>query len=139
MQLYLNGAPSTLSDFVSEPLARAVLNSLFSWARAHDDDKLPGRSRNGWWGDSFSDNPGDRFGSRLWLLSREKVTSETVARAREYAEEALSWLVEDGVASRVIVTTEVTNAGQVAMQVVIVRPGENDLTARFFDLWSALT
>ena len=83
--------------------------------------------------------PGDQFGSRLWLLSREKVVPETVARAKEYAEEALAWLIEDGVASRVVVTAEATDAGLVVMEVVIVRPGERDLTARFFDLWSALT
>lgn len=139
MQLMLNGVPATLSEFVDDDLARAVLNSVFSWSRARPDDELPGRSRHGWWGDSFAEDPGDRFGSRLWLLSREKVTAETLERAREYAEESLQWLVDDGVASRVIVSAEQHERDRVDLQVVVERPGMRDLVARFSDVWSALT
>ena len=69
----------------SEPLVRAVIISLFTWRRARPDDDLPGDLRMGWWGDSVPEIPNDRIGSRLWLLSRAKLTVETVARAREYA------------------------------------------------------
>ena len=47
---------------------------------------------------------GDHIGSRLWLLSREKQLAGVLERARHYAEEALTWLVEDGVATAVQVT-----------------------------------
>ena len=36
MQFYLNGAEAPLTDFARDDLARAVVNSLFSWARAEE-------------------------------------------------------------------------------------------------------
>ena len=42
MQLFINGSQTTLSDFMKDDLPRAVINSLFSWKRAEDDDELPG-------------------------------------------------------------------------------------------------
>lgn len=84
-------------------LETAVIISLFTDRRAADDDTLPDGSgdRRGWWADTYPDIPGDRIGSRLWLLSREKDLRAVVHRAREYAEEALGWMVDDGIAARV--------------------------------------
>ena len=88
-------------------LSTAVLISLFTDARADAADVLPtaGDDRRGWWADTFAENDGDRIGSRLWLLSREKATNTTLERARGYARDALTWLIEDGIASRVEVAT----------------------------------
>ncbi|SHJ69368.1 Mu-like prophage protein gp46 [Roseomonas rosea] len=81
-------------------LETAVMISLFTDARAADDDKLPAGStdRRGWWGNTVDQQP---IGSRLWLLRRAKREPETLRRARRYIEEALAWLVEDEVAARV--------------------------------------
>lgn len=84
-------------------LRTAVMLSLFSDARATpvelsrygDDDP------RGWWGDLLAQVDGDRWGSKLWLLEREKQTDETLNRAREYAFDSLRWLSEDGIAERV--------------------------------------
>ena len=91
---------------VDDGLRTAVLVSLFTDRRAADDDELPAGSddRRGYWGDAYAEIKGDLTGSRLWLLSRAKVLPETLARAREYAEEALAWLTEDKVARAVNVT-----------------------------------
>ena len=61
LTLTLDGQTSSLGllqdidNDKSDPLVRAVIISLFTWRRAHDDDVLPnaGMSRMGWWGDSF--------------------------------------------------------------------------------------
>ena len=45
------------------------------------------------------------WGSRLWLLKRGKVSTATIALAKSYIEEALQWLLNDGVAKRIIVKT----------------------------------
>lgn len=84
-------------------LESAVILSLFLDARAGEGDELPYGvgSRRGYWADSLEGIEGDRSGSKLWLLSREKQTSRTLSRARDYARQALAWLVEDGVAARV--------------------------------------
>lgn len=103
-------------------LETAVIISLFSDRRAQPDDVVEGEDRGGWWGDSFADVQGDRIGSRLWLLRREKQTNETLSRAREYCEEALRWLLEDGVASGVSVETQWIRMGVMGVVIEITRP-----------------
>lgn len=81
----------------------AIYISLFTDRRANENDPLPDErvgqpsDMRGWWGDylSLSDAP-EIIGSRLWLLSREKEMAVVVARAQEYAGEALAWLREFG-------------------------------------------
>jgi phage gp46-like protein len=105
-------------------LETAVLLSLITDSRAEADDVLPdgGTDRRGWWADAWPESEGDRIGSRLWLLGREKDTATTLQRAREYAEEALAWLLEDGVARRVQVTAERVRSGVLRLSVEIQRP-----------------
>lgn len=134
--LLINGRPSEISIFASDELARSVMISLFSWARAHDDDEVEGRRRYGFWGDTYGD-PGERTGSRLWLLRRQKVTATAIERAREYAQEALEWLIQDGVADAVSVTAERDSLDRVVLGVTITRDGRSR-TLRFSDVWSFL-
>lgn len=106
-------------------LETAVILSLLCDARARDDDTLPneGKDRRGWWADSVAPEvDGDRTGSRLWLLSREKTLPETLRRAKDYAEEALAWLTEDHVADSVTVTAEMPRRGLLALTAVITLP-----------------
>lgn len=137
MQFYLNGAEATLTDFARDDLARAVVNSLFSWARADRDDERPGESKMGWWADSFSDG-GDKFGSRLWLLMRSSRTSEDIALAEEYALEALQWMLDDNIAAEIKAAAELDSFERLNLQIEIVRPDGKSLTARFADVWSEL-
>ena len=91
--------------------------------RAEADDPLPAPGeRGGWWGDALSPIAGDRIGSRLWLLAREKRLASVVARAREYVNEALAWLIEDGVAKAVDVNAEAQGAHTLAFEVFVTRP-----------------
>lgn len=80
----------------------AVIISFYTDRAANDDDVIPDGTdnRRGWWADSYNDDD-DKIGSRLWLLGREKQTDETLGRAEEYADEALQWLIDDGVAKTV--------------------------------------
>ena len=95
----------------------AILISLFTDARAADDETLPeaGSDRRGWWGDAYAREvqpdagtarDPNRIGSLLWLLSRSKITARTLAQATQACEEALAWLVRDGIASAVRVVIE---------------------------------
>lgn len=123
---------------LEEGLASAVLVSLFSDHRAASGEVPAGADPRGWWGDALlPPAPGDRIGSRLWLLAREKSTEETRARAEDYAREALAWLVEDGIAERVEVAAswaEPRPAGWLRLVVTVHRPGE--VPARYAMLWS---
>lgn len=121
-------------------LRTAVIISLFTDRRARADDRLPqaGSDRRGWWGDVVARDSADRIGSRLWLLSREKQTDQVVARAREYALEALAWMLTDRVASAVDVTAEVAGPGVLALSVFITRPSGPD-RLRFDFVWQGTT
>jgi phage gp46-like protein len=121
-------------------LKTAVILSLFIDRRAEDDDELPDNTgdRRGWWADAYPDVVGDQYGSRLWLLSREKQVPSVLARAKEYAEEALSWMVEDGIAESVLVTAEWVRRGMLGLLVQITKPDAAALEHRFEILWEAL-
>lgn len=100
-------------------LRTAVLLSLFLDRRAGDDDVAEGGDRHGSWMDQYLDQPNDKLGSRLWLLRREKETTATLQRARTYAEEALRWLVEDGIARKVETEAEWVARGVLGMGITI--------------------
>lgn len=135
MKLYLNGAATTFSDVEQDDLSRAVINSIFTWRRSDVDDDIPGKSREGWWGDTYPDTVGDKFGSKLWLLQRAKLTDETMTKARDYVEESLQWMKEDGVAGAIAVETERGDFDRLDIFVVITKPDASQMTMRFQDVW----
>lgn len=139
LTVVIDGRTVPLGLDSTEPLVRAVIISLFTWRRANPDDELPGSVRMGWWGDSFATVANDRIGSRLWLLSRAKLLPETVARAREYAEEAVRWLIDDGIAARVEVEAERHGLSTLALGVRITKAdGKVPLDLRFTNVWEFL-
>lgn len=114
-----------------EGLTTAVILSLYTDRRALEADRLPDGTtdRRGYWADAYNDRP---HGSRLWLLHREKEQDTVLRRAKEYAEEALAWLVEDEVASQVVVDAIHLRRGVLQLLVQIHR-GERDTLERQFD------
>lgn len=118
-------------------LETAMIISLFTDRRANPDDVLPdgGDDRRGYWADAYSDIEGDRWGSRLWLLEREKLVPETLRRAREYAEEALAWMIEDDVVDRIVVKAEAVEQKLLALSIEIYRPGQAPDRYRFNRYW----
>lgn len=119
----------------------AVILSLFTDRRAEADDALPDGAdplfgRRGWIGDALTLGaavPGDRIGSRLWLLVREKQVEETLRLAEEYATEALDWMIADGLATEVEITAEWVALGTLGLGVRITLPA-GDQTAFAFGL-----
>lgn len=118
-------------DLVIDPgLGSAVLRSLLTDRRATAAELARHGSDDprGWWGET----PGDAYGSGLWLLAREKETQETLARAREYAREALRWLVVDGIAETVEVAATYPERGRLRL---VVRVGRGK-ASRWAQLWA---
>jgi phage gp46-like protein len=121
-------------------LESAVLVSLFTDRRASPEQIRRGEDAadlRGWWGDFNPPADGDKTGSLLWLLRREKQTRETLARARQYAEQALAWMIEDRVATRVTVNTEYGAPGVMHIEAVIERPNAARLRYRYDYEWAA--
>jgi phage gp46-like protein len=121
-----------------DEIKSGVLLSLFLDRRAEAGDVLPdgANDHRGWWADEFADVDGDRIGSRLWLLSREKSVDTVARRAQEYAAEALQWMVDDGAADKIDVITEIAGR-QLSLGIDVYRPGAASPSAyRFAPLWA---
>lgn len=111
------------ADLAAEDtLLTAVVLSLMCDAEASADDVPVGEDRRGWWADAFSDVT-QSYGSRLWLLTREKQLPATIARARAFVLEALQWLVDDGLATGVEAVVFAPRMGWLTAQVDITLDG----------------
>jgi phage gp46-like protein len=129
------------NDLLTEDgLNTAVIASLFTDRRAEDSDILPDGTtdRRGWWGDAFPTVSEDKFGSRLWLLSREKQQQSVLDRAVVYAKEALQWLIDDQVAQAIDVVAEFTKPGMLGLSITITRPASaSTVDFKFYFNWAA--
>ena len=115
-----------------EELTTAVLMSIYTDQRDDDSEFLD--DRRGWWGDLTTD--ADEIGSKVWRLQREKITQENLTSLKQYLEDCLAWMVEDGVANSVEAEVERADINKVYARIVISK-GENELVIKFTDLWEA--
>lgn len=100
-------------------LGTCVLISLFTDRRATADDGLPAAERRGWVGDVLADIEGDRIGSRLWLLKREKQTEDVRQRAEEYAAEAVQWMLDDELVTSIEIEAAWVRASVLGLRVTL--------------------
>ena len=132
IDLLLKDDSSTLVR--DEGLQTAVLISLFTDQRVSEAEVPSGlSSQSGWWGDEFSEIIGDQIGSKIWTFSRGMATTQTAAAIQVRAKQSLDWMIEDGVASQVEVTTSASK-GCINISVKILRPnGDVDRFSVFWD------
>lgn len=105
--------------------------------RAEPSDPVDDANRQGWWGDSFPALANDRIGSRLWLLRRRSLTSQTIRDAKRYAEEALAWLIDDGIVTTVAVTVSRSAVNTLSAVVELRRPEGEIVSIHIEDLQAA--
>lgn len=110
----------------------AVLISLFSDRLASEDDVTDDGDRRGWWGDTGEDIP---LGSRLWLLARSVLSRAVARKAEFYAEEALAWLVSDGILSAVSATSQILWPDRLYLTILLIRPDNSRQEYKFTWLW----
>lgn len=93
-------------DLARDPgVETAIFICLFTDQRANVDDVLPDNSGDmrGFWGDDLNaDKRSD--GSRIWLLLRNPITEALLSQLKETVNQALSWLVDDGIMDNVEVS-----------------------------------
>ncbi len=132
-------------------LARAVLVALNTDRRALDDDTLPNPrddDRRGWWADMDAQAiwGGWPIGTRLWLLTRAKLTDQnarqgsTIAVAQGYIAEALQPFVDAKFCTSfdIALTTLVGPAGPYGIggTITLVRGPKSAIALAYQDLWS---
>ncbi|WP_051278465.1 phage GP46 family protein [Solimonas flava] len=114
-----------------DSLRPAVIASLLTdreYADAADGD------RRGSWQDALLADAADRNGSLLWRVLPGKRTPAKLAEAKQYAEQALAWLVDDSIASGVSVTPSWDARGQLQLDVEIARANGVE-RYRLAELW----
>lgn len=120
-------------------LETAVLLSLFTDRRSEMGDPLPAgqKDRRGWWADETPVVENDLWGSRLWLLAREKQAASVLERAETYAAEALQWMIQDKIARSIEVAASFPARGLLALEITISRPEHDPVTYRYDAAWTA--
>lgn len=131
---------------IENGLTSVVLVSLFTDRRAKPDDEIPDAragqhaitiDKRGWAGDTLNEN-GDRIGSRLWLLQREKQTEETRRKAIEYAKEALNHLIADNIVSDVTVDAEWEGIGRLNMVITLIKNDGETAIVQLTDIFGGV-
>lgn len=112
------------SDIASESaLETAVIISLFTDKRVNDE--------RGFFGDSLESEP---WGSKIWTLQREKLTDQTKKKLEDYAKESLQWLIDDKIAKKITVESEIVKPARINLLVKIYK-GDSVSDHRFDNIW----
>lgn len=120
-----------------QDLETACLVSIFT-DRLAETDYAPTdgtTDRRGWWGDLYSDRP---LGSRIWELERAKKNRGTLGLAQRYALDAMQWLIDDGVATDVLVNTQWVTPTMLGIAIAITKPNGTVSRFMFGWVWSGL-
>jgi phage gp46-like protein len=120
-----------------QDLETACLTSLFSDALA-TPDFIPTdgtTDRRGWWADTYLDIP---LGSNLWQLDRSKTTRAALGTARAYAQNALNWLILDGVAAEITVNATWLSTTMIGLAIAITEPNGTETRFMFAWVWANL-
>lgn len=115
-----------------DDLHTAILLSLFTDRLARADDDIDGDDRRGWWGDSGATSA---IGSRLWLLRRQKLTTQVAIKAEDYAREALAWLMEDAVVSAISPRAKIIFPNTLLLIIAYQQPGKTQSSVKFSWVW----
>lgn len=113
-------------------LETAILISLFTDRLARTDDGIDSDDRRGWWGDTNSEYP---IGSRLWLLRREKLTTKVALKAEDYANEALVWLLDDGVVTAISANAQIVYPKRLNLIINYQQPEKAQVSVKFSWVW----
>jgi phage gp46-like protein len=109
-------------------LSTAVYISLFT--DGYDSDSGEG----GYWGDTVG---GDPRGSLLWTVAREVISPTLPVRIKKICEDALQWLIDDGIASTVAVTVTVSGQFALTISIDIKQADASTLSLEYSYNWNA--
>ncbi|WP_157964418.1 phage GP46 family protein [Ephemeroptericola cinctiostellae] len=141
--------PKTYAFALECGLHTAVIHSLYTDARAGRDDGLPYNStdKRGWLGAEFIPrtvgNGRGEYGSRLWLNyykpARNSGHKKSALEAQRFAaQEALAWLIDDGVIDSMIINADYRHKDGVELLAIgIVMYRDNDNMPIYDAVWGS--
>lgn len=119
----------------SNDLETAVLLSLFTDAQAPDGTVPPDGSTDlrGCWIDGME---GASFGSLLWTIeSAKKIGNGLLTHAQTICQQALQWMVDDGIVGAVSVTTSWLNATTLNIGISLTMPDGTNQSFQYAWAW----
>ena len=121
---------------LSDSLQMSVILSIACWCRdvPYDGAAILEPSIGGWWADAMNEMP---IGSRLWTLFRSKLTTPTLKNAESLIKDALKWMVDDGVAKDVKVSSGNGGKHTAWFIVEIVKPNGDTEQFKYETNWEA--
>ena len=91
-------------DFaLTKGLDTSLVVSFFTDARASASEVSIPEYRSGWWGNQFTEDDFE-IGSKIWLLFQETNQDLTLNNARDFAERAFQWMLDDDYADDLAVS-----------------------------------
>lgn len=113
-------------------LETSTLISLFSDRRVTFEQLPAGEDdKKGWWADLISEPIGDKIGSRLWTLQREKVLDSSAVEMESILTEAFEWMLDDGIAASIVVDAEILGLNTIQGSVKIFKPDGDNIPLKF--------
>ena len=121
----------------SDSLENAVVISIGTYARERKLGKVANLKPviGGWWGDALSEK--GNLGGYLYEAFPGKLTEVTARSVENLISEALSWMVEDGVAKSVGCKAEIADEKTMNVTITIQRPDGNDDAYAYEIKWMA--
>lgn len=113
-------------------LETACLISLYSDRRVTKEE-LPGAEtdQRGWFADRIAEPIEDKIGSILWLYDRGKITEEAAVKIESGVRDSLQWLLDDGIAKALEVSSSVVESERVVTVVSIYKPDGDSIPFKF--------
>jgi len=100
-------------------LDTAVYLSLLTDSRATDSQVYDPKLRRGWLGNVATPVVGRDLGGKLWLLEQSRLDQDALNNAVDYANKSLSWLVEDNVCVKILVSGKIVPRSGIELDVQI--------------------
>ena len=127
----LNGDIAGTDDFKT-----AIEVSLFSDARASENQVAVPQFRRGWIGDVATPIDGQNYGSLLWLVMQERLTQGTLNKCVSFARQALQWMIDQDIAINVEVSGAIVPPEGIALNIIITSKSGVTET-HYVELWEA--
>lgn len=111
-------------DFVSTTgFETALILSIFTDRRANAGEVVNIELRRGWWGNLILRNlinkPTFEIGSKIWLTYQSRITQNILNAIKNYIDESLFWLIEDGHATNIKTTIKQESSNKISIQIFL--------------------
>ncbi len=110
----------------------SILMSIFCERRASENEMPVSHYRRGWIGNEST--PSFEIGSKVWLFEQARLTRDTLNGINSVIKEGLQWMIEDGIALEISVSSELNENNSIGINIIISRPNSK-VDKRYFELW----